>query len=148
MLSSVKQKNRLLVRSVYNSFGSDQRVKNFPISPHTTIYKFPIPAITSIMNRFTGLGITAGFVLFAAGSLVNPAFAGCAVAWLKLHPTLLAVTKFGLSYGASFHTLGGLRHLYWDFSSKGLDNISQMDISSRIIFWFSLVIACTLVFVY
>jgi hypothetical protein len=60
MLSAVKQKNRLIVRSVYNSFGSDQRVKQFPLSPHTSIYKFPLPAITSIMTRFTGVGVTAG----------------------------------------------------------------------------------------
>src|SRR5690242_2260545 len=28
---------------------------NLPVSPHVTIYKFPLPAITSITHRFTGI---------------------------------------------------------------------------------------------
>ena len=31
-----------------------------PISPHVTIYKFPINAIGSIMNRATRVGLSAG----------------------------------------------------------------------------------------
>lgn len=29
-------------------------------SPHVTIYKFPLPAIVSISNRFAGIGLAAG----------------------------------------------------------------------------------------
>ena len=35
-----------------------------PISPHVTIYKFPIPAISSIANRFCGAGLTMGMIDF------------------------------------------------------------------------------------
>ena len=31
-----------------------------PTSPHVTIYKFPLPAISSITNRVTGVALTAG----------------------------------------------------------------------------------------
>ena len=31
-----------------------------PISPHVTIYAFPAAAISSIMNRFTGLALVTG----------------------------------------------------------------------------------------
>ena len=31
-----------------------------PISPHVTIYKFPPAAITSILNRFTGIALFGG----------------------------------------------------------------------------------------
>lgn len=31
-----------------------------PVSPHVTIYKFPIAAISSISNRFTGLALSIG----------------------------------------------------------------------------------------
>lgn len=38
-----------------------QKNQKLPISPHVTIYKFPLPAMTSITHRFTGIGLTAGF---------------------------------------------------------------------------------------
>ena len=47
----------------YNSFGSAQSTKvvaSRPTSPHVTIYKFPLPAITSIVHRATGVGLAGG----------------------------------------------------------------------------------------
>lgn len=32
-----------------------------PVSPHVTIYKFPITAVSSIMNRFTGVALWIGY---------------------------------------------------------------------------------------
>ena len=50
-----------LKNPIYNAFGAP-RPSNVekPISPHTTIYKFPLPAITSIITRFTGVGLSLG----------------------------------------------------------------------------------------
>lgn len=31
-----------------------------PLSPHVQIYKFPLAATSSIVNRVTGVGMTAG----------------------------------------------------------------------------------------
>lgn len=31
-----------------------------PVSPHVTVYKFPIAAISSITNRVTGVGLSVG----------------------------------------------------------------------------------------
>lgn len=31
-----------------------------PLSPHVTIYKFPAAALTSIVNRVTGVALSAG----------------------------------------------------------------------------------------
>ena len=41
------------------------------ISPHLNIYKFPITAISSIMNRVTGLGITGIYVISGSMLLFN-----------------------------------------------------------------------------
>ena len=41
------------------------------ISPHVTIYKFPITAISSIANRITGLTLTGLFVSSGILSLCN-----------------------------------------------------------------------------
>lgn len=50
---------------VYNAFGAPTASNAVrPISPHTTIYKFPLPAITSIINRFTGVGLSLGKMFF------------------------------------------------------------------------------------
>ena len=44
---------------------------NRPMSPHLTIYKFPLPAMLSVMHRGTGialsLGISGAAITLAAG---------------------------------------------------------------------------------
>ena len=34
-----------------------------PVSPHVTIYKFPLGALTSITNRVTGVALSVGLYL-------------------------------------------------------------------------------------
>ncbi len=42
------------------SYTEKQDLTGRPVSPHVTIYKFPITALTSITNRATGVGMFAG----------------------------------------------------------------------------------------
>lgn len=44
----------------YNSFGAPKHRPQLPISPHVTIYRFPLPAITSIVHRITGTCLALG----------------------------------------------------------------------------------------
>lgn len=37
--------------------------RHLPTSPHVTIFKFPLPAITSITHRITGVALYAGNLL-------------------------------------------------------------------------------------
>ena len=37
-----------------------QKKPDRPLSPHVTIYKFPLPALTSITTRATGAALTFG----------------------------------------------------------------------------------------
>lgn len=107
----------------YNSFGAAKnRTKSRPISPHVQIYAFPLPAITSILHRATGTGLTLGishelslliFLGLVAASipvLINPALVVPIMAWVKSVPIIHIALKFALSYGFSIHLLAGLRH--------------------------------------
>ena len=49
-------------------------MKNKNISPHVTIYKFPLPAISSISNRITGVAMTGLFLGYGLGNLIDPNF--------------------------------------------------------------------------
>lgn len=42
------------------SYTEKQMKKGRPVSPHVTIYKFPLAAITSITNRITGCVLSVG----------------------------------------------------------------------------------------
>jgi hypothetical protein len=42
------------------SYSQRQEKQGRPVSPHVTIYKFPVTALTSITNRATGVALSAG----------------------------------------------------------------------------------------
>ncbi len=45
------------------SYTESQAKKGRPVSPHVTIYKFPVTAISSITNRVTGIALSIGLFL-------------------------------------------------------------------------------------
>lgn len=86
-----------------------------PLSPHLQVYRLPLAAVTSIMNRITGVGMTLAAVLivwwFAAGAFDAEYFAwvdGLLTSWLGL--LVLTLSLWALWY----HTLNSIRHLIWD----------------------------------
>lgn len=88
---------------------------NRPLSPHLTIYRLPITAITSILVRITGnaLLISAALVvwwLLAAATSESYFDVANAVITSFLGDIVMLLSVLGLWY----HTLGGLRHLIWD----------------------------------
>lgn len=58
--------NKLILKSSFGTsseklpYSERQSKLGRPISPHVTIYKFPITALTSIANRGTGIMLTVG----------------------------------------------------------------------------------------
>lgn len=88
-----------------------------PMSPHITIYKFPLPAVLSITHRGTGVALTGYMVAFGIGALVLPHdfsyYMDVAESWQLSAPTLIAA-KFTLAYPFTFHLTNGIRHLFWD----------------------------------
>jgi succinate dehydrogenase / fumarate reductase cytochrome b subunit len=88
---------------------------NRPLSPHVTIYRWPITAIMSILHRATGVGLAVGAVLgvwwFLAAATDPEYFAlvdGLLTSWIG--GLILVLSLAALWY----HFCNGIRHLFWD----------------------------------
>lgn len=92
-----------------------------PLSPHLTIYRRQLTSATSIINRVTGISLLGGGVLFIAWllSAAISAESYATVNWLMtswIGDLVMLLSLWALWY----HTLAGLRHLYWD-SGRGME---------------------------
>jgi len=86
-----------------------------PLSPHLSIYRWPITMTLSILHRVTGVAMTAGLVLLTAW-LVNAA-AGAAEyeQFAAAMSTLVGrLVLIGWSFSFFYHLANGIRHLVWD----------------------------------
>ncbi|NCF15477.1 MAG: succinate dehydrogenase, cytochrome b556 subunit [Gammaproteobacteria bacterium] len=92
-----------------------------PLSPHLSIYRWPITMATSILHRATGVGLAVGFVVFvtwlfdaASGPDAYSTFLGA------MESTVGCVLLIGWSYAFFYHLCNGIRHLVWD-TGRGLE---------------------------
>lgn len=88
---------------------------NRPLSPHITIYRWPVTMLTSILVRITGnaLAVSAFLVVWwlLAAAISETYFAYAdAVITSFLGDVVMTLSVLGLW----FHALGGVRHLIWD----------------------------------
>jgi len=86
-----------------------------PLSPHLQIYRWQVTMLSSILNRMTGLVLTAAFALLciwlmAAAS--GPESYACVTRLLR--GPLGVLLLLGVGASLSFHLLNGVRHLLWD----------------------------------
>jgi len=86
-----------------------------PLSPHLTIYRWPMTMAMSIAHRVTGIGLYIGTLilawwLIAAASGPN-AYANFQAAAGSILGRLIL---FGYTWALLHHMLGGIRHLIWD----------------------------------
>ncbi|SUZ30696.1 Succinate dehydrogenase cytochrome b556 subunit [Roseibaca ekhonensis] len=88
---------------------------NRPLSPHLQVYRLPLAAITSILNRITGVGMTLASILivwwFAAGAF--------SAGYFEFVDGLLTsilghIVLIGSLAALWFHMLNSIRHLIWD----------------------------------
>jgi len=86
-----------------------------PLSPHLTIYRWPITMAASIVHRATGLFMVLGILFItwwlnaaASGPDAYDRFVACAASPIG------RLVLFGLVGSLAFHLLNGLRHLAWD----------------------------------
>lgn len=101
-----------------------------PLSPHLTIYRWPVTMATSITHRATGIGLSVGAVILAWW-LVS--ISNGPEGWHSFHdvsdtPVGLLVV-FGLTWSLVYHFLNGIRHLAWDLGygfEKGLAERNSM----------------------
>ena len=91
------------------------------LSPHVTIYKFPITLMSSITNRLTGLAMSGMFVFFGSLCFVNKekiildTYTQSSVETKTLIHTVT-------TYPIFFHLYGGLRHFIVDAKPELLTN--------------------------
>jgi succinate dehydrogenase / fumarate reductase, cytochrome b subunit len=86
-----------------------------PLSPHLSIYRFRYTLSTSIANRITGVALSGGFVLLvgwlAAAAIGQEAYAIAYRAFA--HPAgRIVLALFLIAF--VYHALAGIRHLIWD----------------------------------
>lgn len=109
-----------------------------PLSPHLQVYRLPLPALTSIAHRITGVGLTVGTLLLVwwlVAAAAGPDAYACATNFIGSPIGLLLM--FGWTAALWYHLFNGIRHLVWD-SAKML-TLEQSYSSAK------LVIAATLV---
>tara|TARA_B100001057_G_scaffold446435_1_gene484979 strand:+ start:159 stop:617 length:459 start_codon:yes stop_codon:yes gene_type:complete len=89
------------------------------ISPHVSIYKFPITAITSILNRGTGVALSGMFVLSGTSLALGKKPLDH---YSKLQPWQKTLVNYGVLFPNIYHAFGGIRHMIWDKFPKLLHN--------------------------
>ena len=114
-----------------------------PLSPHLSIYRWPITMTLSILHRTTGVALTVGLVAYA-GWLMSAAGdpAGYAGFVDIMQSPLGRIALVGWSAAFFFHFANGIRHLIWD-AGRGFEK-AQANASS----WFvvAVTVALTLSF--
>lgn len=107
-----------------------------PLSPHLSIYRWPITMTLSILHRITGVAMAVGLIVLAYW-LVAVAAGGTvysnAIALLSSIPGKILL--IGWCFAFFLHLGNGIRHLFWD-TGRGLEK-SQANASA----WFVLLFA-------
>jgi succinate dehydrogenase (ubiquinone) cytochrome b560 subunit len=95
-----------------------------PVSPHVTIYQFPIAALTSIAVRVTGVSLSIGSLGVASLEIAS---SGSALQLMNdiamTGPVVAGMAKVVVGFPLVYHYLGGVRHLVWDHYPAVLSNI-------------------------
>lgn len=86
-----------------------------PLSPHLTIYRWPITMTLSILHRMTGVALAVGLIAFvfwlaaiAYESVAYDLFTGIAESFFG------QIALLGWLFSFFFHLCNGIRHLIWD----------------------------------
>ncbi len=110
---------------------SDGGVVSRPLSPHIGVYRWPPTMVASILNRATGIALSAGSLLlvwFLAAAAAGPAAYADMEGFVRSPLGLLML--LGWTASLFYHLFGGLRHLAWDlgylFAKPGLNPVTYL----------------------
>ena len=110
-----------------------------PLSPHLSIYRWPITMTTSILHRATGVALSIGFIVLAAWLFGVAMGAELYAVFLSYMNSIIGrALLIGWSFAFFFHLSNGVRHLVWD-SGRGFEK-STANASA----WFVLILAVIL----
>lgn len=100
-------------------------VEKRPLSPHvfdidgkSFHYKQPWGAVTSILNRATGVSLSVGFTGASYIALTGD-LPGMLLALNTHYPVATVPIKFIVAFPILYHYLGGMRHIIWDSYKLG-----------------------------
>jgi succinate dehydrogenase / fumarate reductase cytochrome b subunit len=86
-----------------------------PLSPHLTIYRWPVTMMTSITHRATGMALSMGAVILAWWLVC---ISNGPEGWQSFNnimgTPLGLLVLFGITWSLAYHFFSGLRHLAWD----------------------------------
>jgi succinate dehydrogenase / fumarate reductase cytochrome b subunit len=94
---------------------TDGRLVRRPLSPHIGIYRWPPTMVASILNRATGIALSAGSLLLVwwlVAAATGPA-AFASVQGFVASPLGLLML-LGWTASLFYHLFAGIRHLAWD----------------------------------
>jgi len=112
---------------------------NRPLSPHLSIYRWPITMTTSILHRVTGAVLSGGLLILTAWLFDAAVGAEAYAVFVSYMDTLVGrIVLIGWSFAFFFHLSNGIRHLVWD-TGRGFE-IATANASA----WFVLILAVTL----
>jgi succinate dehydrogenase / fumarate reductase cytochrome b subunit len=105
-----------------------------PISPHLSIYRWPVTMTLSILHRVSGVALSLGFVLLTAW-LVS------AAGGRETHERLALLMQSAggrivlivLCFAFFYHLSNGVRHLVWDLGygfEKRQANVSSFVVAT------------------
>jgi succinate dehydrogenase / fumarate reductase cytochrome b subunit len=104
-----------------------------PLSPHISIYRWPITMAASILHRATGIAMAVGLIVLAGWLLAAAAgpddYRTFQYTMMSLPGRLLLI---GWSLAFFYHLSNGIRHLVWD-AGKGFER-QQANRSTWIVF--------------
>lgn len=103
-----------------------------PLSPHISIYRWPITMVLSILHRITGIALSLGFVVFVAWLFDAASGPEAYAVFVNAMDTAIGkLLLIGWSFAFFFHLSNGARHLLWD-TGRGLEK-SQANRSSWLV---------------
>ncbi len=86
-----------------------------PLSPHLSIYRWPITMTLSILHRVTGVAMSLGLVVLAYWLWAVSSGPADYARFNDLTSTLVGrLLMIGWSFAFFYHFANGVRHLVWD----------------------------------
>ena len=92
-----------------------QKLAARPLSPFTSIFRWPITMVTSITHRITGVALAAGTLMLAWWLIAAANGPDTYEVFVDTITNPLGqIVLFGFTWSLAFHALNGIRHLAWD----------------------------------
>ena len=103
-----------------------------PLSPHLSVYRWPITMTLSILHRATGVSLSIGLIALVVWlEAIALGASSYAVLGSWMSTIVGQLLLLGWCFSFFFHLSNGVRHLFWD-AGRGFEK-SQANASSGMV---------------